>query len=165
MAELTITGLEEYIEKLKRLEKNSEGIAKQALYEGAGIVADEIRKEVENLPIDEKWGTPEHQATGIRKKQKKGLLGNIGDGMGISEMRKDNGVINVRIGFRGYNEIKTKLYPKGQPNRMIARAVESGTSFSKKIPFSRKAVKWAEVPAREKIREVFEKGIEDSMKG
>ena len=84
MAKLTITGLDEYIEKLERLGKNSEGIAKQALYEGAGIVADEIRKEVENQPIDEKWGTPEHQATGIRKKQKKGLLGNIVDGMGIS---------------------------------------------------------------------------------
>ena len=46
MAKLTITGLDEYIEKLERLGKNSEGIAKQALYEGAGIVADEIRKEV-----------------------------------------------------------------------------------------------------------------------
>lgn len=161
MAKLTITGLDEYIEKLERLGKNSEGIAKQALYEGAGIVADEIRKEVENLPIDEKWGTPEHHTKGIKKKQKKELLNSLG----VSKMRNDEGIINVRIGFRGYSSIKTKLYPKGQPNAMIARAVESGTSFSKKIPFSRKAVKRAEVPAREKMKEVFEKGIEDSMKG
>lgn len=165
MAKLTFTGFEEYIEKLERLGQNSEGIAKQVLYEGAGIVADEIRKEVENLPIDEKWGTPDHQATGIRKKQKEGLLGNIGDGMGISEMQKDNGTIHVRIGFKGYNGIRTKRYPKGQPNRMIARAVESGTSFSKKIPFSRKAVKRAEAPARKKMKEVFEKGIDTIMKG
>lgn len=165
MARLVITGLEEYIEKLERLGKNSEGIMKQALYEGAGIVADEIRKEVENLPIDEKWGTPDHKATGIRKKQKEGLLGNVGDGIGISKMRKDEGTIDVRIGFRGYNGIKTKRYPNGQPNRMIARAVESGTSFSKKIPFSRKAVKRAESPAREKMKEVFEKEIDKIMKG
>ena len=54
-------------------------------------------------------------------------------------MRNDGGFRNVKIGFDGYNYVKTKTWPKGQPNAMVARSIESGTSWMSKQPFMRKA--------------------------
>lgn len=39
---------------------------------------------------------------------------------------------NVKIGFDGYNNIRSKRWPQGQPNQMVARAIESGTSWMSK---------------------------------
>ena len=50
-----------------------------------------------------------------------------------------NGFYNVKIGFDGYNSVKTKRWPSGQPNAMVARSIESGTSWMTKQPFMRKA--------------------------
>lgn len=160
MAKITFTGFEQYMAKLEKLEINSEAIAKKALYEGAKIAADEMRNSIDSIPVQEEWGTKADPAKGIKSEQKKGLQ----DGFGISEMRNDDGYINVRIGFHGYNSIKTKAYPKGQPNAMIARSVESGTSFLRKTPFVSRAVRKTKKLAENKIREVFEKEIEEIMK-
>lgn len=161
MAKITFTGLEHYLAQLEALEKNSEGIAKQALYEGAKIAADEMRKSIDDIPVQEEWGTKADPAKGIREEQKKGLR----EGFGISAMRNDDGCINVHIGFHGYNSIKTKTYPNGQPNAMIARSVESGTSFLRKTPFVAKAVRKTKGSAEAKMKEVFESEIEKAMKG
>lgn len=160
MAKITFTGLEHYMAKLEALEKNSEGIAKQALYEGAKIAADEMRNSVDDIPVQEKWGTKANPAKGIKAEQKKGLQ----EGLGISTMRNDDGFINVHIGFHGYNSIKTKRYPSGQPNAMIARSLESGTSFLRKTPFVAKAVRKTKTKAEAKMKEVFESEIEKIMK-
>ena len=56
-------------------------------------------------------------------------------------MQKDNdGMYNVKIGFDGYNNIRSKRWPQGQPNQMVARAIESGTSWMSKNRFVGKAV-------------------------
>lgn len=160
MAKITFTGLEHYMAQLEALEQNSEGIAKQALYEGAKIAADEMRKSIDAIPVQEEWGTKASPAKGIKAEQKKGLQ----EGMGISPMRNDNGFINVHIGFHGYNSIKTMAYPKGQPNAMIARSVESGTSFLRKTPFVARAVRKTKKLAEARMKEVFESEIEKIMK-
>ena len=56
-------------------------------------------------------------------------------------MQNENGYINVKLGFDGYNSVKTKKYPKGQPNALIARVTESGSSYRTKTPFIRPAVR------------------------
>ncbi|MGN0134734.1 MAG: HK97-gp10 family putative phage morphogenesis protein [Anaerotignum sp.] len=161
MAKITFTGLEHYMAQLEALEKNSEGISKQALYEGAKIAADEMRKSIDDIPVQEEWGTKADPAKGIREEQKKGLQ----EGFGISSMENDSGSIHVRLGFHGYNTFRTKKYPNGQPNAMIARSVESGTSFLRKTPFTAKAVRKSKIPAEAKMKEVFESEIEKAMKG
>ena len=52
MAKLTFTGLDGYIAQLEKLRQSADGITKKALYEGAGVTADEIRSAVEALPTD-----------------------------------------------------------------------------------------------------------------
>ena len=48
---------------------------------------------------------------------------------------------------------------------MIARIAESGTSFSKKTPFMRKAIQASKKIAEKKMEETFENGIKENMKG
>ena len=48
MANFAFRGLEEYAMKLSKLEASSQEIAGKAIYEGAKIVADEIKAEFDN---------------------------------------------------------------------------------------------------------------------
>lgn len=160
MAKIEFSGLDVYMKQMEKLGRSSREIAEKALYEGAGIVADEIKAGIENLPTDENWGTQANPARGIKKKQKQGLQ----DSFGISPIQDDNGFINVLAGFDGYNAIKTKKRPKGQPNQMIARVAESGTSFSQKTPFFNQAVRRSKPAAEKKMKETFEQEINDLIK-
>ena len=72
----------------------------------------------------------------LSQEQKKGLL----EGFGVSPIQNSDGYINVKIGFAGYNSVKTKKYPKGQPNALIARVTNSGSSYRQKTRFVDKAV-------------------------
>ena len=109
MAKLSFPGLSEYELVLSRLGEKTEEIAGKAVYEGAAIVADEIRKGIEGLPIVSGFGTEEKPLPGgVTQSQKKGLL----NGLGISKIRNDYGYINVKIGFDDYNSTMTKKYPK-----------------------------------------------------
>mgnify|MGYP004696593271 CR=1 FL=1 len=161
MAKITFTGLDIYMEALRRLEKHTGDITKKAIFEGANVVADTVKTNLQNLPTDENWGTQKRPAMGIREEQKDGLV----ESFGISPLQDDDGFLNVKVGFDGYNSVKTKKYPNGQPNQMIARIAESGTSFSKKTPFMRKAIQASKKIAEKKMEETFENGIKENMKG
>lgn len=160
MARLRFKGLEEYEEKLSRMGKDIDRIAGEAIYEGAGIIADEIRKGIESLPVITGYGTENNPLPGgVTSTQKKGLL----DGLGISKMQNENGYFDVKIGFDGYNRTITKDYPSGQPNQLVARGVESGTSWKQKRPFVRPAVNRARKAAEKKMAEVIDTEIEKIM--
>ena len=62
------------------------------------------------------------------------------EGFGIARMQDENGYFNVKVGFDGYNANKTKKWPNGKPNSMIARSIEGGTSWKPKHPFVAPAV-------------------------
>lgn len=149
-------GFDEYLVQLSKLSDQSLEICKKAVYEGAGIVADAVREGVQSIPINNGYGTAEKPLDGITAKQKAGLL----EGLGISPMEEENGYVNVKIGFDEYNSLKTKKYPKGQPNALIMRAVESGTSFRVKNPVVSKATR----SAKQKAEEAMQKSIDISIK-
>lgn len=158
MARISFPGLEEYERLISTLGKRTEEIAGRAIYDGAGIIADEIKKGIESLPVVSGYGTPSNPLPGgVTKTQKEGLI----DGMGISSMQNESGYLNVKIGFDGYNKTHTKSYPQGQPNQLVARGVESGTSWKQKQPFIRPAInrakKWAEDAMAETLDEEIEK--------
>lgn len=127
-------GIDNYISSLEKLNLASEGQIKMAIYEGAKVVAEEIQKNVRALPVQDTWS---EKVTGIKSIQKKGLE----YGFGISKMKVEGGAINTKLGFDGYNKLKTKRHPEGQPNAMIARVFESGNSFTKKTPFVAPAIR------------------------
>lgn len=140
MARITFKGLEEYEKKLSLLAKDTELICGAAIYEGASIVADEIKAGIRSLP----------RKTGVTQK-------GLEEGFGISKLREDNGFYNVKLGFAGYNA-------NGEPNVMMARIMESGTSKVPKHPFVRPAVDRAKAAAQDKMAAVLDVEIEQRMK-
>ena len=160
MAKIAFKGLEEYERKLSRLGKESEKVAGAAIYEGAAIMADAIRQNIESLPIVTGYGTTDAPLPGgVTRSQKQGLL----DGLGITPMSSDNGFYNVKIGFDGYNSTKTKNYPQGQPNQLVARGVESGTSWKMKKPFVRPAINRSRKTVEKTMAETLDREINKIM--
>lgn len=147
MAQMKFDGVSDYVKELQKISDESLPVIKQAVYAGAGIVADEVRSEISALPV----GGPEK----ITKKQKEGLLNSLG----VTKMQTENGYTNVKIGFTGYNTEKTEKYKNGKPNAMIARAIVSGTSFSQKNDFIGKAVKNSKQQAENEMVRVFDEKI------
>ena len=140
MAKITFKGLEEYERLLSRLGKDSGRIAGMAVYQGADIVADAIRKNIASLP----------QRTGGNKR-------GLESGFGISPMQDDNGYRNVKLGFDGYND-------NGVPNVLMARVFENGTSKVPKHPFVRTAVNASRKQAEAKMAAVLDEEIKKIMK-
>ena len=152
MARFEVKALDEYIDLLSSMnEKKSKEIIEEAIYEGAGIIADEIKSEIEGL----KTGKSAHD--GVTENEKKDLI----EGFGIAPMQYRNGVHDVKIGFDGYGSNPTKKYPKGVPIPLIARSIISGTSFRPKNNIVRRAVNRKKSKAIEKmdntINEKFKK--------
>lgn len=161
MAKITFPGLNDYELMISKLSKGVDDIAGKAIYAGAGIVADAIKENIKALPIVRGYGTEKDPLPGgVTAPQKAGLI----DGMGISPMQNDAGYLNVKIGFDGYNATKTEKYPQGQPNQLVARGVESGTSWKKKSPFIRPAINASKQRAEDEMARILDQEIEKVMK-
>lgn len=162
MAKITFPGLSDYELMISKLSKDVDDIAGKAIYAGAGIVADAIKENIKALPIVRGYGTEKDPLPGgVTAPQKAGLI----DGMGISPMQSDAGYLNVKIGFDGYNATKTEKYPQGQPNQLVARGVESGTSWKQKKPFIRPAINASKSRAEAEMARILDQEIEKITKG
>lgn len=162
MASFKFSGLKQYELQLAKL-ADSEEIIIEAIKGGAGVLADEIRKNIENLPVrtaEDGYGRTDKKVRGVTQKGKEGLL----DGFGITPVQLNNGKYNAKIGFDGYNKQKTKKYKNGQPNQLVARGVEFGASWLEKTPFISPAVKSKRKEAEKKMQEVIEAGINKIIK-
>ena len=135
-------GFDEYMAKLNELQANTTSLVKRAVYDGAAVVANEVRASIEALPSTDR-NPPKGEPLGVLDYEKDGLL----EGLGLSGMKNDDGFIYTHVGFEGYNRLKSKKYPKGHPNSMIARSIESGSSVRAKHPFMRKALQNAKQKA------------------
>lgn len=156
MAKAKVYGLDEYSKLISQASKEVEHIVDTSIYAGANIIADSIKDGIRGLRTSgrSEWETRK------REKQKQGLI----ESFGIAKMQDDHGFRNVKIGFDGYNEVKTKSFPNGQPNVMVARIFNSGTSFSSKQPFFDKAIRATRSTAKQKMIEVAEKELEKIAK-
>ena len=164
MATFKAPGLDKYVRQLERLGKNTDTIIGEAVYDMAKIVADEVHQRLETMPsVPDTEGLAAYRAKTqipITKAQKWGLVKSFG----IAGLKNENGYLNVKLGFDGYNEIKTRKYPQGQPNALIARSIDSGSSARDKYPFMRLAVQAtrkqaiaaAEAKLDKKINDIFE---------
>jgi len=158
MGTIQVKGLDAVSLMLDRFEDDTEAIVKVGLYEGAGILADAVKSEIEALPTDKGPITDSHPImSGPTQVQKDGLL----SGFGISRFRRDGDVINVSIGFDGYNDFKTSHYPQGQPNVLVARSINSGTSYMAKNPFVKRAINKAKDKAVEAVQERIRKAARE----
>lgn len=149
-------GIEKYISSLETISNATEELIGSSIFEGAKVVTDSIRSALEGLPVDDHHGAT---VTGVSTAQKAGLL----NGLGITTMRRDDGTYNVKVGFDGYNVVKTKRWPQGQPNSMIARSLESGTSFRAKNPVISKATRSAKAQAEQAMAKAFDDALQTKI--
>ena len=159
MATWKFDGVDDYVASLEKLENSTREMIGEAVYEGAKVVADAVKEAIISLPTDNRKFVKDGRK-GISDQQKQGLI----DGFGIASMRNDNGFFNVKLGFEGYNSVRTKKFPKGQPNLMIARVTESGSSFMPKFRYISQATNNAKKQCEEAMRKTFEKNVENEMK-
>ncbi len=127
-------GLEELERALNEAGTAAGAIAAAALYEGAGVMADEINQSVQGIQT-EKF---RYRAGGLKRlpsPEEKAVLKQAR--AGISRFRRGESV-DTSVGFSrsGYGTINGKTVPVP----VIANAINSGTSFMREQPFFRRAV-------------------------
>lgn len=162
MANITVKGLDEYAEKVKRLSKNADTIIKKTVYAGGGVTADAVKSGLKTLPVQEgknglpPYAYPGEKLNGISRRQKADLI----DSMGTAPIQEfKHGYITTKIGWDGYGSVKTKKYPKGIPNQMLMRSIESGTTFRNKNPIIRKSVNSARKKAVSKMNQTMDEEV------
>jgi len=145
------------MKELLRFEKDEPEIAKKVVRAGAQPVADEIRNKLNQLPSDTfRHLNKDEEFKGLPEIQWKDLS----ESLGIAPADVDNdGNTNTKVGFKGYGSHPTKKYPKGVPNALLARAVESGSSVRKKTPFVRPAVNKTRTAAVTEMEKAIQKEV------
>lgn len=136
MAKFRFEGIDKYTESLSRIGgKNAVGVLKYAVYPGAAVVADAIRASMST-----------HRVTG-----------DLQDSLSLSTMRNDDGYVNTKVTFAGYDR-------KGTPNAIKAAALESGTSRGQKAThFISKATKGATDKAIAAMSKALDEKIDQIM--
>lgn len=141
MATIRFSGIDKYIQQLAQIEKGAPQIVEKAVLSGTGVVLDEIRKGIETLP----------QKTGVTAR-------GLSKGLGKAPIRNEDGFVNTRIGWDGYNE-------RGVANQLMANIMEVGTSkVQEKHPFVKPAVNRSKKQAEAKMEEVLDKEIKKIMR-
>ena len=131
---IQVDGLTELLQKMDQLPGKSVKVAAEALYEGAGVVADAVSGAVQGIATE-----PFKYAAGGRTRkpspEEKALVASAKHG--VAKFRKNGVSVQTSVGYQnaGYGTINGKTKPVPQ----IANAINSGTSFMKKQPFMRRA--------------------------
>ncbi len=130
---------------------------KEAVQKGSAVIADEIRKNLDNLPEDKfHYLADGEMFAGVPRGQKKDLA----DSFGLTPIERDrDGFIHTKAGFDGYGSYPTNEFPKGVPNELLARVVESGSSVRVKTPFVEPAIKAKKKEAMETMGKVIDEKI------
>ena len=128
-------GADELLRKMDKLPEKAAEIAAQALFEGAGVMADAVSKAVQGIATKE-FRYAKGGRTRLPSPEEKAIVQNAKHG--VAKFRNDGTLIQTSIGYQ--NAGYAKLKGKTKPIPLIANSIESGTSFMKKQPFMRKAV-------------------------
>lgn len=155
---MKVEGIAELSEQLNKLGEKAGGIASRGLYEGAGVMSEEINKAADGIKTE-----PFHYAVFITREpspEEKAVV--QAGGAGIAKFDKNGSEVNTAVGYAraGYAYLAGKRVPIPK----IANAINSGTSFMKKQPFFRKAVSNGTGKASEKIIKKIEEAIDEITK-
>lgn len=160
MPKIQFKGIDEFVDDLEKVKNSSRTLCKRACYDGAAVVIEEIKAAIDTIPTQKKNPGKGQALVSAFPDEVEDLKKHIG----IARMRDDNGKIQTKIGFFGYNRMKSKKYPSGHPNTLIARAINSGSSVRVKYPFISKAMKNAKKRAESAMQNRFTEDINEIMK-
>ena len=139
---IQVTGFDELTRKFGKLPENAAKVAAEALYEGAGVVADKVSSAVQGIATE-----PFKYAKGGRKRkpspEEKAIV--AGAKHGVAKFRKTGVSVQTSVGYQ--NAGYASLNGKTKPVPLIANSINSGTSFMQKQPFMRKAFSQSKGPA------------------
>ena len=152
-------GIDNYIRQLQNCADKTENIIKRSAWEGARVVMDAVKAEAQTIPTHGSTKGSTDVIDGLTPTQKAGVIASLG----IAHFRQDGNFLNVKIGSDGYNTVYTKKYPKGQPNAMLIRSLESGTSFRNPYPFVSRAVSKTRGKSIEAMRKQCDEEIKKIM--
>ena len=158
-------GITEISEMLENLGEHAEAVAAQGLYDGAGVMADTIVREISSIrTVPFKYRVPEGSYR-MPSPEEKSIL--LEAGAGIARFDKNGSEVSTSVGFStaGYAE---KPWPNAKdplmPIAEMANAINSGTSFMQKQPFFRQGVSKASAPAAAAIVAGMESAIDKITK-
>jgi hypothetical protein len=159
--QMKVDGMVEISELLDKMDEKAPGVAAKALYEGAGIMADEIKKStatIRTAPF--KWASSRKGQTRLPSPEEKEIV--MQAGAGIAKFNKNGTEVDTSVGFRnaGYAQLKGKTVPIPK----IVNSINSGTSFMSKQPFVRKAASSGGKKAIAAMKEVIETEFEAMTK-
>lgn len=155
--EIGFENLDKLVSQLQELSNKSEDMCKRAIYDGGGVVGNEMKKQIKGIPVVSDHDHGDAVITGGTRAQIEGLI----ESMGLAPIQHYGRGLNTKIGFDGYNKVVTKKYPKGQPNMMIARSINAGTSFRNKYPFVERSAKMSKAEAEAVMAASLQKSIDD----
>lgn len=164
MAKATLKGFDEAIAQLENLSNNVDSVLKKGLYGGAGLMVEEVKARLSAMPVVADVENVKTYRTGEKYHLSVTQRKCLAESIGIAPFGQNAGKIDTHIGFDGYNDIKTKKYPNGQPNQLIARIVESGSSYMDKTPFIRPATNAGKKKAEQLMKETIENEIKKLTK-
>lgn len=140
MATITFEGLDAYMKQMEGLGRDFPKVVNAALFEGAKVVADAVRGEIDGLKDSHRHVT-DAEIQGLK------------EGLGVAHFWNENGKTLTKIGFDGYNSYRTKKFPKGHPNVLVARSIIRGTSWVRPDRFVDRAAKKSRQEAIAAIQE------------
>ena len=139
---IQVTGFEELNRKMGKLPENAAKVAAEALYEGAGVVADKVSSAVQGIATE----PFKYAARGKKRKpspEEKAIVASAKHG--VAKFRKSGVSVQTSVGYQ--NAGYASLNGKTKPVPLIANAINSGTSFMQKQPFMRRAFSQSKGPA------------------
>ena len=157
---LDTSGLQQTMDMFDKLDNASPQMLDDAVKAGINVVADEMRSQISILKTSDNFEGYEgkHYPS---KKDVQGLL----DSMGYTKTQtKSGGIMDAKVGFDGYNDVKTKKYPKGHANQMIANSINKGTSFLTAQPFFNRTKNKSQQSAIDEMQKSLDKSIKSVVK-
>ncbi|MEL7661534.1 HK97-gp10 family putative phage morphogenesis protein [Acetobacterium wieringae] len=121
---------EDFAIKLSKYETDMDFVAKEAIFEGAKIAADQVSANLDGVLSGDSTGQ-------------------MAESFGITPILKSGGEWSAHVGFDGYDD-------QGVANQLKARGIESGTEFRPKKPFVRPAINQTKKQIQKKMQEVIE---------
>lgn len=161
---ISTAGIEELNALFAKLGGEAQKVASKALYDGAGVVADAFTKATNSIATEPFHYLARPDITGTKRyaspEEKAALQGKSG----IAVFRKDGDTTDTVVGISG-NAGYANIGGKQKPVLMIARSINSGTSFMQKQPVYRRAVSQSKTQAVGVIKATAEQLFDEIIGG
>ena len=157
---INTAGLTEVSSLIAKLGDKAQDVAAGSLYDGAAIVADAFTAAANSIRTE-----PFRYAYGNRKRlaspeEKAALVGKSG----VAKFRKNGSEVDTLVGISG-SAGYADVAGKAKAVRLIARSINSGTSFMVKQPVFRKAKSASQGAAKAAVIAKAEKMFDEIING